>query len=232
MPASLDAHPALGATHRGTMAASATETLRELIVIGEIPPGTPLRLEEIADRLGMSISPVREAVRQLAALGLAEHTPYRGARVTPIDAAEMRDVYEARLALESTGVRRTALGWNQEAARLLESALERLSGAYRRGQRAEIIRGNTSFHLALAEASGSSWIPRLLRPMLETTERFSAFVIGDDQDDVYAVEERGHSAIVSACRAGDPDEAERMLREHIAAFTDIFVRDLTAGPTG
>jgi DNA-binding GntR family transcriptional regulator len=49
---------------------------------------------------------------------------------------------------------------------------------------------------------------------------------------VYAVEERGHSAIVSACRAGDPDEAERMLREHIAAFTDIFVRDLTAGPTG
>jgi len=229
---SFDAHPVHEATHRGTMAASATETLRELIVIGEIPPGTPLRLEEIADRLGMSISPVREAVRQLAALGLAEHTPYRGARVTPIDAAEMRDVYEARLALESTGVRRTALGWNQEAARLLESALERLSGAYRRGQRAEIIRGNTSFHLALAEASGSSWIPRLLRPMLETTERFSAFVIADDQDDVYAVEERGHSAIVSACRAGDPDEAERMLREHIAAFTDIFVRDLTAGPTG
>ena len=121
---SLDAHPVHEAPHRGTMAASATETLRELIVIGEIPPGTPLRLEEIADRLGMSISPVREAVRQLAALGLAEHTPYRGARVTPIDAAEMRDVYEARLALESTGVRRTALGWNQEAARLLESALD------------------------------------------------------------------------------------------------------------
>ena len=68
--------------------------------------------------------------------------------------------------------------------------------------------------------------------MLETTERFSAFVIGDDQDDVYEVEEWGHSAIVSACRAGDPDEAERMLREHIAAFTDIFVRDLAAGPTG
>ena len=57
-------------------------------------------------------------------------------------------------------------------------------------------------------------------------------MIGDDQDDVYEVEEWGHSAIVSACRAGDPDEAERMLREHIAAFTDIFVRDLAAGPTG
>jgi DNA-binding GntR family transcriptional regulator len=232
MSSSLSAYPAFDATHRGTMAASATETLRELIVIGEIPPGTPLRLEEIAERLGMSISPVREAVRQLEALGLAEHTPYRGARVTPIDVGEMRDVYEARLALESTAVRRTALGWSQVAAELLESALDELAGAYRRGARAEIIRGNTAFHLALAQASGSRWIPRLLRPMLETTERFSAFVIGEDQDGVYKVEERGHNAIVSACRAGDPDEAERRLREHIAAFTDIFVRDLAAGPAG
>ncbi len=226
MPVSLSTLPALDATHRGTLAASATETLRELIVIGEIPPGTPLRLEDIADRLGMSISPIREAVRQLEALGLAEHTPYRGARVTPIDAAEMRDVYEARLALESTGVRRTALGWSQEAEELLGAALDALAGAYRRAERADIIRGNTTFHLALAQASGSRWIPRLLRPMLEATERFSAFVIGDDQGGVYKVEERGHRAIVAACRAGDPSEAERMLRDHIAAFTDIFVRDL------
>jgi DNA-binding GntR family transcriptional regulator len=231
-PASLPAHPAFDTSHRGTMASSATEALRELIVMGEIAPGTPLRLEEIADRLGMSISPVREAVRQLEALGLAEHVPYKGARVTEIDPGEMRDVYEARLALESVAVRRAALEWNEDAEALLLSALEELSAAYQRGERAEIIRGNTAFHLAIAQASGSRWIPRLLRPMLETSERFSAFVIGDDQRGVYEVEERGHSAIVSACRAGDAEEAERMLREHIEAFADIFVRDLAAGPTG
>lgn len=229
-PASLPARPALGGSHRGTMASSATEALRELIVMGEIAPGTPLRLEEIAERLGMSISPVREAVRQLEALGLAEHVPYKGARVTEIDPGDMRDVYEARLALESIAVRRAALGWNEDAETLLCSALDDLSAAYERGERAEIIRGNTAFHLALAQASGSRWIPRLLRPMLETSERFSAFVIADDQDGVYEVEERGHSAIAYACRAGDAEEAERMLREHIEAFAEIFVRDLAAGP--
>lgn len=230
--APLNAQPAYDTSRRGTMASSATEALRELIVMGDIPPGTPLRLEEIAERLGMSISPVREAVRQLEALGLAEHAPYKGARVTRIDPGEMRDVYEARLALESIAVRRTALGWSDDAETLLGSALDELDAAYQRGTRAEIIRGNTAFHLALAQASGSRWIPRLLRPMLETSERFSAFVIGEDQDGVYEVEERGHGAIVAACRARDPEEGERMLREHLDTFTDIFVRDLAAGPNG
>lgn len=213
------------------MASSATEALRELIVIGDIAPGTPLRLEELADRLGMSISPIREAVRHLEALGLAEHLPYKGARVTEIDPGEMRDVYEARLALESVAVRRAALEWDDHADAMLDSALEGLSAAYERGDRTAIIRGNTAFHLAIAQASGSRWIPRLLRPMLGTSERFSAFVIADDHDEVYEVEEQGHRAIVSACRNRDAEAAERVLREHIAAFLDVFGRDLAVGPT-
>ncbi|RDI73208.1 Transcriptional regulator [Gaiella occulta] len=214
------------------MASSAADALRDLIVMGEIAPGTPLRLEVLAERLGMSISPIREAVRQLEALGLAEHVPYKGARVTQIDPGEMRDVYEARLALELIAVRRAAIGWNEDAETLLCAALDDLSSAYQLGERVEIIRGNTAFHLAIAQASGSRWIPRLLRPMLETSERFSAFVIADDQAGVYDIEEQGHTAIVSACRAGDAEMAERMLREHIDAFADIFVRDLVAEPTG
>jgi DNA-binding GntR family transcriptional regulator len=217
----------VGASSRaGTMASAATEALREQIVMGEIAAGTPLRLEEIAERLGMSISPIREAVRQLEVLGLAEHVPYKGAKVTGIDPGEMRDVYEVRIALESIAVRRAALAWDNDADGELGSALEALSAAYERGERTEIIRGNTAFHLALARASGSRWIPQLLRPMLETSERFSAFVIGDDQGDVYEVEERGHRAIVAACRAGDADAAQAALAEHVQVFADIFLRGL------
>jgi DNA-binding GntR family transcriptional regulator len=210
------------------MASAATEALREQIVMGEIAAGTPLRLEEIAERLGMSISPIREAVRQLEALGLAEHVPYKGAKVTEIDPGEMRDVYEVRLALESIAVRRAALAWDPDADRMVGSALEALSAAYEKGERTEIIRGNTSFHLALARASGSRWIPQLLRPMLETSERFSAFVIGDDQGKVYRVEQRGHSAIVAACRVADADAAQTALADHLQVFADIFLRDLVA----
>src|SRR5256886_11598209 len=93
--------------HR-TMAEAALERLREAIIMGELTPGTPLRLDELARSLGMSISPIREAVRQLEALGLAKHVPHQGARVLDFDPDELRDLFEVRLALESLAVRRAA----------------------------------------------------------------------------------------------------------------------------
>ena len=93
--------------HR-TMAEYALEQLREAIIIGELPAGTPLRLDELARSLGMRISPIREAVRQLEALGLAKHVPHQGARVLDFDVEELRDLFQVRLALESLAVRRAA----------------------------------------------------------------------------------------------------------------------------
>ncbi|MFN8224119.1 MAG: GntR family transcriptional regulator [Gaiellales bacterium] len=223
---------ALRPTRRGTMAATVTAALRDLIVIGEIPPGAPLRLEEIAHQLGMSISPVREAVRQLEGLGLAEHIPYKGARVTVIDRDEMRDVYEARLALESVAVRRAAVAFDQERETSLARALEELSAAYASGERMRVIRANTAFHIALAAASGSKWLPRLLRPILETSERFSALVIGDAAEAVYAVEEKGHAAILEACRQRDSEDAEQAMRQHLEVFGQLFERDLPTADGG
>jgi DNA-binding GntR family transcriptional regulator len=88
------------------MAEFALEQLREAIIMGELPAGTPLRLDELARSLGMSISPIREAVRQLEALGLAKHVPHQGARVLDFDVEELRDLFQVRLALESLAVRR------------------------------------------------------------------------------------------------------------------------------
>ena len=90
------------------MAEFALEQLREAIILGELPAGTPLRLDELARSLGMSISPIREAVRQLEALGLAKHVPHQGAKVLDFDVDELRDLFEVRLALESLAVRRAA----------------------------------------------------------------------------------------------------------------------------
>src|SRR5256885_16840007 len=98
-----------GIRHR-TMAEAALDELREAIVLGELVPGTPLRLEDLAASLGMSISPIREAVRQLEALGLAEHVPHHGAKVVALDVDELRDLFGVRLALETMAVRRAARG--------------------------------------------------------------------------------------------------------------------------
>src|SRR6201985_1971515 len=93
--------------HR-TMAEYALEQLREAIILGDLPAGPPLRHDELARSLGMSISRIREAVRQLEALGLAKHVPHQGARVLDFDVEELRDLFQVRLALESLAVRRAA----------------------------------------------------------------------------------------------------------------------------
>src|SRR6266704_3070964 len=102
------------------MAEAALERLREAIILGELTPGTPLRLEEVAQELGMSISPIREALRQLEALGLAEHVPHHGAKVMRLDVEELRELFAVRLALEGMALRRAAVQFeplDAEAAR-------------------------------------------------------------------------------------------------------------------
>ncbi len=91
-----------------TLADAATAELRERILSGELESGAPLRLEELARSLGTSISPVREAVRKLESLGLAVHVAHRGSRVKELDVDDLRDTYEARLALEPVAVARAA----------------------------------------------------------------------------------------------------------------------------
>ena len=111
--------------------------LREAIIMGELPAGTPLRLDELARSLGMSISPIREAVRQLEALGLAKHVPHQGARVLDFDVDELRDLFQIRLALESLAVRRAAERFTDEiaeAARGAARAVRRRRGERRRAR--------------------------------------------------------------------------------------------------
>src|SRR5260370_28066683 len=93
--------------HR-TMAEAALDGLREALIMGELQPGAPLGLEDLARSLGMSISPIREAVRQLEALGLAEHVPHHGAKVMGLDVEELRHLFSIRLALETMAVKRAA----------------------------------------------------------------------------------------------------------------------------
>src|SRR6476661_2735197 len=130
--------------HR-TMAEYALEQLREAIIMGELPAGTPLRLDELARSLGMSISPIREAVRQLEALGLAKHVPHQGAKVLDFDIDELRDLFEVRLALESLAVRRAAERFTDEDAETATAHLRRLDELRGEGDVRQTMRAHTDF---------------------------------------------------------------------------------------
>jgi DNA-binding GntR family transcriptional regulator len=205
------------------MAGEAVAALREAIIVGDLPPGSPLRLEELAASLGMSISPIREAIRHLETVGLAEHVAYRGARVTVLNVDDMLEVYEVRAALEVPAARRAAERFTDADELALVEILDDLEKAYRRKDRRAIVRGNTAFHTELARASGSRWVQRLLQPTFEATERYGAAVLQAGRPrETMAIEAEGHHEILDACRARDPEAAEQAARRHLEVFRHTF----------
>ena len=215
---------AVQSRHR-TMAEAALAELREAIVLGELVPGTPLRLEDLASTLGMSISPIREAVRQLEALGLAEHVPHHGAKVTALDVDELRDLFQVRLALETIAVRRAAERFGAAERAQASELLEECVDARGRGDVRHAMRAHTEFHFALYAAAGSPWLVRLIRPAWESCERYRAALLaqqGSLQDRHAALD----AALLDACSLHDPELAAEALSEHLELFGDFYSHEL------
>src|SRR5258705_7681684 len=164
--------------HR-TMAEAALERLREAIIMGELTPGTPLRLEDLARQLGMSISPIREAVRQLEALGLAEHVPHHGAKVMRLDVEELRELFAVRLALERMAVRRAAELFEPADAEAARAHLNAYDEARHHGDIRAAVRAHRSFHFAVYEAARSAWLVRLIRPAWGSCERYRPVLLAE-----------------------------------------------------
>jgi DNA-binding GntR family transcriptional regulator len=208
------------------MAEAALAELQDSILSGELPPGSPLRLEELAARLGMSISPVREAVRRLENLGLAVHVPHRGARVSELALDDLRDTYEVRLVLEPLAVRRAATRFTDEDEAVARAHL----ADYRRARERDEPRGardaHAAFHFALYAASGSEWLLRLIRPAWENCERYRAISLqGRSSREV----EGEHERILGACVHGLPDRAAAELTRHLAATANLVARQMGSG---
>jgi DNA-binding GntR family transcriptional regulator len=210
--------------HR-TMAEYALEQLREAIILGELPAGTPLRLDELARSLGMSISPIREAVRQLEALGLAKHVPHQGARVLDFDVDELRDLFQVRLALESLAVRRAAERFTEADAEAAQGHLRQLDETRGAGDVRRTMRAHTDFHFTLYEASDCSWLVGLIRPVWDRSERFRPALFtaeGEPQKRHRACDER----LLAACTANDPVGAAQALYDHLELASLFFETEL------
>jgi DNA-binding GntR family transcriptional regulator len=210
--------------HR-TMAEYALDQLRESIILGELPAGTPLRLDELARSLGMSISPIREAVRQLEALGLAKHVPHQGARVLDFDIDELRDLFQVRLALESLAVRRAAERFEEADAATARSCLERFDAAAAAGDVRGTMRAHTEFHFTLYAGSQSPWLVAMIRPAWDRSERFRPALLTSKT----GAQERHREfddELLAACADHDPDAAAQALHDHLELASVIFEHEL------
>jgi DNA-binding GntR family transcriptional regulator len=206
--------------HR-TMAEVALERLREAIIHGDLTPGAPLRLEDLAHSLGMSISPIREAVRQLEALGLAEHVPHHGAKVMGLDVEELRELFSIRLALETMAVRRAAELFEEADEIRARAGLAAFDAARSGRDIRAAVRAHTSFHFALYEAARSAWLLRLIRPAWDSCERYRPVLLGTTG----AAQDR-HAELdvelLDACAGHDPDRAGAALHAHLELASEIY----------
>jgi DNA-binding GntR family transcriptional regulator len=189
--------------------------IRDRIDDGRLARGTRLHQEDLAAELGVSRTPVREALRRLAAEGRVELLTNRGARVADIDLAEMPEPYEARLVLEPGAAGLAARrGLSASQQRRLRAAIAAQRAGAGDVQRSFV--ANRDFHLGLVEASGNSlllqfaehlWVARIgaaiYERQAETRERMLL-----DADE--------HEAILEAVERGDARKAESLARKHVA----------------
>jgi DNA-binding GntR family transcriptional regulator len=215
-----------GASSRRTLAEVAAAELHELILSGELPGGTPLRLVDLAKRLQMSQMPVREGLRRLEALGLVEVIPHRGAWVRELSMDDLLDTHKTRLTLESLAVRDAAARFTAADAEVAAAALAEHVRLTKAGDHVAARFVHTEFHFAIYRACGSKWLPRAIEPVWQNSERYR-FGGARSRAKIEAARLE-HQAILDACIARDVDGAEAALRAHLEGVMKRITESMIA----
>lgn len=196
---------------------SAVDGVRGLILRGEYAPGARLGEVELADALGVSRTPVREALRQLAAEGLVELVPNKGARVVAWTPEELEQVFELRAQVEGFAAHQAALrATEHDVARLAELAAQHAAATAGRDRDLErVYELNSAFHGGIAAAAGGASLTSVLGSLVHTVVLHRTLHTFDDA----AMERssRHHLEIVEAVRARDGLWAESVMRSHLLA---------------
>jgi DNA-binding GntR family transcriptional regulator len=191
--------------------------LRRLIAVGELVPGQPLRQEDLAERLGVSRVPVREALNTLESEGHVVHEPHRGYRVTELSLADLLEVYRLRQLLEAEAVRATIALGNDRVLDDLRTAGAEVERANAAGDLLLMNDANRRFHFVLVTSAGLPRLERILRALWDSTEAYRRLYY-EESGNRHRVE-REHAGIVDAFAAGNADLVIRLLDEHRAHAT-------------
>lgn len=211
---------------RQTAGDQAESAVFDAIMDGTIPPGSPLRLQELASQLGMSIMPVREALRRLEGLGLVEIVAHKGAWVRPLTLEDLYDTYFTRINLECLAMRTAATRFTAEDAAIARQALAEHLDAGARGDRVTARDAHERFHFAMYRASGSEWLVRSIGPAWRNSERYRVESMRHPEH--VAKRAREHEQMVEALEARDADAAERLLIAHLRSTIDLIAGGLSA----
>jgi DNA-binding GntR family transcriptional regulator len=195
------------------------ELLLERILDGTYAPGDRIVETRIAQELGTSQAPVREALRDLESLRFVESEQFRGARVRAVSPEEMAEIYPVRAALEEVAGRAAARRLGGDVA-ALEHELDEMRAAARDRDIHRQVEHDVRFHQLIVESAGNTTLLEVWRS-LRIEARTIITLLGTGIDPAELVEL--HVPVIEAMRSGDPDEAGRVLRHHVEHFADVFL---------
>ena len=206
--------------NRAVLSDQVKEILLKRILDGEYSPGDRLVEMHIAQEFEISQAPVREALRELEALGFVESEPYRGTRVRAVTKSELTEIYPVRAALEEVAARAAAvhLAGNVEA---LEAELEAMHAAAEKGDLYEEVQHDVEFHRLIVEASGN----RVLQDMWRSLRIEARTLISVLKAHIggYELTEL-HRPVLEALAEGDAEKAGSLLRNHVEYFGELIMK--------
>ncbi len=222
-----------GNTHAGQ--GTTFERLRRLILNGEYGPDERLVEEHLAERLGVSRTPVRQALTMLEAEGLVEISPNRGAAVCSFSIQEVWDIYDLRAVLEGYATRRAAEKIEAKELRGLQKLAEEMEGlAGRFSDHEEEIRRlvvtNQEFHDTIVVASRNKRLELLIRRTVEIPLMFKAFFWYTPHE--RSISNHYHRQILNALEQRDGERAEIVMREHVYEGRDFVIQALETDRKG
>ncbi|MFC1401443.1 MULTISPECIES: GntR family transcriptional regulator [Streptacidiphilus] len=214
-----------------TAEAVAVVELRNAIVRGDLPPGAQIRQSAAAEELGLSVIPVREALKTLAGEGIVSYLPQRGYTVTELRPESVDGIFRLRELLETEAEAVASTRLRPEDLAAMRAAVDAQLAATLAGDGYAAIVSNRAFHFALLERCDNEWLLRFVRQLWDALEPHRALAyrrtaLKGDAARAHAIL-REHEAVLDAFESGRTQEALRLLAEHRAEGREDFHRLLT-----
>lgn len=196
------------------------DELRRLILTGEMAAGSPIRQDALAERLGVSRVPLREALRTLEGEGQVTYRPHHGYQVADLSLDDLLEVYRIRELLETEATLKAVPRLTAVDVERLVSAQAEIEQAALAGDIVGMAAANRRFHFIVLEASGMPRLTRLVRVLWDATDAYRAlyYSAAENRDRVH----QEHKAIIEAVRAGDAGEVTRLWDEHRAGAVEAL----------
>lgn len=214
-------------------AEQAAVQLRRSILEGELAPGSRLGEVELAAQLGMSRTPVREALRSLSAQGLVEILPNRGARVVRWSATDLEEIYELRSMLESHAARRAATRISSDAITLMDSLCDEMewcAGCGDNVEFAKLTEFNAQFHGVILQAADSNRLEIMLDSLVQFSLMVRTFTRYSREALLRSMSH--HRELTAAMRARSPEWAAAVMQTHVLAAHSVLLDAAAADQAG